>query len=142
MNDDGIHEKVNRWMRLDDSQFSFARSAISDRLREGETAEDVMVGGAYLASRRAQAFVNRRPGPADLEFALSIFTWWPFKPDPPEFVEDRLLGIRLRVVEEVRRGDVEYLDRIVPRRTLRLSLWELYSRQQQGIAEFLDEQAL
>ena len=102
MNDDRIHEMVNRWMRLDDGQFLFARSAISDRLTKGETVEDVMLGGAYLAARRAEAFFNRRPGPADLEFALSIFTWWPFKPVPPEAVEERLLVIRRRVVENVR----------------------------------------
>ena len=50
-------------------------------LRVGESAEDVLVGCALLASRRA-ALLGRAPTVHDLETALTV--WGFLRPDPPE----------------------------------------------------------
>jgi hypothetical protein len=130
-------EAVQEWVSLEESEFDFAKRAVVDRLTEDENIDDVMVGSAYLAARRAGLF-GRPPGTGDLEFALSIFTLYPFKPDPPDEVERELVNIRRLHFQGLRSGNVESLDSLVPEETLRLSLWQLYARQGMGVSEFLN----
>ncbi len=55
------------------------------RLRQGEAEEDVIVGTALLASRRAALF-GRAPAVQDIETALSLFAF--LDDDPPEGLLD------------------------------------------------------
>jgi hypothetical protein len=130
-------EGMQRWLPLNEAEFEFAHAAVSGRLAEGENIEDVFAGSAYLGARRASLF-ERRPSASDLEFALSIFTWWRFKPDPPPDVEEQLRSIRRDAFEGARFGRVEILDSLVSIDTLRLGRWELYLRQRVGIGAFLN----
>jgi hypothetical protein len=142
--DEFFPEGIARIMPLSPSEFEFALSSVTPRLSTNEDPKDVLAGAAYLGRRRATLF-KRRPATADLEFALSIFTWWPFKPDPPSDVEADLYRIRLYAFEGAFRSlvgsfKIEFgrLNSLVPDETLMLSKWDLYSKQRLGISAFLN----
>lgn len=124
----------------------FARVAgvIADRVRGTENLSDVLVGGAYIASLRLAVRgggKSKTSDSSDLIFALSVFTWWPFKPDAAPHVEEQLLNLRGSLFEGLAAGsifDMEALRTSVPERTLRMDILELYQAQQSDIGAFLN----
>ncbi len=114
---------------------------IQPRLREGESIDDVIEGGAFLASQRAER-AGRTPTRDDLTYALSIFTWWPIKPTPSQEVENVLLQLRPRLFEgaasRLAKGDrMEDLMAVVPEDTLLLDDADLHRRQREQVGSFL-----
>ena len=71
--------------------FETAAREIESRLQPNEELDDFLVGCAYLAAERA-ALLGREGNYEDLVFAMSIWTKWPYKPNPPKAVEKRLLA--------------------------------------------------
>jgi hypothetical protein len=111
---------------------------IIEQMRDEERLEDALAGAAYLAQRRA-TLMDRPHSPTrtDIEFALSIWTWWPFKPHPAHAVESILLQLRPRAFFGASSGDFTELDAFVPDETLRMSLEDLYAAQQEDVRAFL-----
>jgi len=98
---------------------------------------DVLTGAAHLGLRRAR-LRGTSPGHDDLAFALSIFTWWPFKPRPALVVEAQLVRGREPLFAGL--GETfkfEMLDSVVPDETLAVTPDELYRRQQVSVQSFL-----
>jgi alkanesulfonate monooxygenase SsuD/methylene tetrahydromethanopterin reductase-like flavin-dependent oxidoreductase (luciferase family) len=90
---------------------------IQGRLTASESVDDAVAAAEHLARRRAE-LLGREPTQADLEFAASIFCWYPFRTLPPEEVQHELALIRQGAVAGAARGDTQRLDEIVPDRTL------------------------
>ena len=113
-------------------------TVIEQQMREEERLEDALAGATYLAQRRA-TLMDRPHSPtrSDVEFALSIWTWWPFKPHPTEAVESVLLQLRPRAFFGASSGDFTELDAFVPDETLTMSFEDLYAAQQGDIRDFL-----
>jgi hypothetical protein len=107
------------------------------RLAEDENFDDVLVGSAYLGARRA-LLLDRPGGTEDMTFALSIFCWWPRKPDPPPDVQDQLYLVRREAFRGAARGEWDRLDHVVPESTLLLSPSELFEAQRRGLRAFLN----
>lgn len=117
---------------------------VTPRVRENETVADVIVGGAYVASLRSAARggggKSKSADSADLIFALSLFSWWPFMPDPAPQVQEQLVSMRGPLFEGLASGsifDMERLRTAVPERTLRMDILELYQAQQKDVGAFL-----
>jgi hypothetical protein len=102
----------------------------------GEDPEDIVWGLAHTAERRERLLAEGRRL-SHVGFAASIWTWWPFKPDPPDEIETRLLVLRPRAFAGARFEEVDRLDLLVPDRTLMLTTPELYERQQLSVSAFL-----
>lgn len=116
-------------------------SAIAGRLSPGEDRADVLAAASLLALERAR-LAGRPADKDDVMFALAIFTWNPFKPPVPAFVEHDLLRYRRGLVQSAvfwpAGGDqVDRLMHAVPPETLRMTTQELYAAQQQGVTAFL-----
>jgi hypothetical protein len=107
------------------------------RLVEEEDYDDVLMGSAYLGARRA-SLLDRPGGTDDLIFVLSIFCWWPGKPDPPPGVQDQLHLVRREAFRGAARGKWDRLDHVVPDATLLFPLSELFEAQRRGLSAFLN----
>jgi hypothetical protein len=107
------------------------------RLTEEENYDDVLIGSAYLGARRA-SLLDRSGGTDDLIFVLSIFCWWPGKPDPPPGVQDQLHLVRREAFRRAARGHWDRLDQVVPDATLLFSPSELFEAQGRGLSAFLN----
>jgi hypothetical protein len=107
------------------------------RLAEDESYDDVLVGSAYLGARR-ESLLGRSGGTDDMIFALSIFCWWPAKPDPPPEVQDQLYVVRREAFRGAARGEWHRLDRVVPDSTLLFPPSELFEAQRRGLSAFLN----
>ena len=109
---------------------------IQGRLRPSESVADAVAASEYLARRRAE-LLGREPTQADLEFAASIFCWYPFRTLPPEEIQHQLASIRQGAIAGAAHGDTQRLDEIVPDRTLMVNRNQLAEQQQRGVGEFL-----
>ena len=107
---------------------AFAR-LIEPRLSDGEDLNDVLAGAERLGLRRAD-LLTRPPWPIDVEFALAIWCWWPFKPELPSFAQDNLRKVRKDAFFRAAYHRQDDYTRLVPDQMLRLSLDELYAEQQ------------
>jgi hypothetical protein len=118
------------------NQFAFltpeVRSAFSrvvePRLLAGEDLYDVLIGTERLGLRRAELH-SRAPWPLDVEFALAMWCWWPFKPELPEPEESSFFQLRAEAFNGAARGNDRFMS-LVPNETLLLSLEQLYAEQQ------------
>ena len=99
----------------------------------------MIVAASHLGLRRSR-LLGTNPSYAELVFALSIFTWWPFKPRAPREVEAQLAAVRNLIAGLASTIDfriLSTLDRLVSDDTLRLSTEQLYARQQLSVMAFL-----
>ncbi len=113
-------------------------TAVRRSIQEGDPdPRDIAAGAAYLGARRA-SLLGVSPGREALQFALSIFCWWPLKPQPAQNVSRSLANIRAAAFSGVDKTlDFGALDAVVPVSTLTMKPEELYARQQQSVSEFL-----
>jgi DNA-binding protein HU-beta len=109
---------------------------VRSRLHAGENLDDVLAGAIYLADRRATA-LDRSATQTDLEHALSIFCFWPYKTPPPARVTTELIRIRRRAFRGAAQGDFAAIDAIVPPETLTASGDELANLQGRRVSTFL-----
>ncbi|WP_435611783.1 hypothetical protein [Streptomyces sp. bgisy159] len=93
---------------------------------EARFVPQVLEAGVHLGNRRA-ALLGRAMYPIDVEFALSVMCWWPFKPP----VSDMYLEAAQRFRREVIRNSAT-LDHHVPDEALRMDWEELYEKQRTG----------
>lgn len=108
---------------------------IHNRLTPGELLEDVLTGSAFLALRRA-TLAGQDLGVDHLVYILSLFTWWPFKPDLSNPAEILLLQFRSDLFRGASNGDFERFANI-PDEILGLSTIELLARQLGEPEEYL-----
>jgi hypothetical protein len=108
---------------------------IHNRLTPGELLEDVLAGSAFLARRRA-TLAGQDLGVDHLIYILSLFTWWPFKPDLSNPAEILLLQFRSDLFRGASNGDFERFAN-VPDEILGLSTIELLGRQLGEPEEYL-----
>ncbi len=106
----------------------FAR-LIEPELQEGENLQDVLAGSASLGLKRAR-LLERNALPMDIEFALALLCWWPFKPKPGPAAANALYTTRRRLFTGAGQSPVELLELPVPVEVLRLTLDQLYIEQQ------------
>jgi glycerol kinase len=114
----------------------YARSVVRSELAPGEDVDAVLAWGVYLGERRA-ALLGRSPIQSDLEFALSVFCWWPFKTLPPESTRGDLILVRQTALRQSEGDPSRVLDELVPESTLTADLPELERLQGQGVPSFL-----
>jgi hypothetical protein len=108
---------------------------IGNRLTPAERLEDVLAGSVFLANRRA-ALAGQNPNADHLIYILSLFTWWPFKPDLSNPAEIFLLQFRSNLFRGASNGDFNRLADI-PDEILGLSAIELLARQLGEPEEYL-----
>jgi hypothetical protein len=100
-----------------------------------------MAGAAAIAAQRAK--VLHRPGSsADLAFALSLFTWWRYKPDVDPATERTLQTVRQQLFKGIAQRDMGKWETspfapVVPRSTLLLSEAELHAKLPRRIGDIL-----
>lgn len=134
--------RANEIFPLSEAHYLLAASVVADSLLPDEELGDCLTGCAHLAARRAQLF-DRTGTPEDLAFAMSIFTFYPFKPAPPTEVEDTLHGLRRELFYNFSQLDDESrsshpINDVVPNQTLELDFWQLLDRQRHGPEQFLN----
>lgn len=66
---------------------------------EYENVDDIMVGGLLLGKRRANLRIREFQVYEDVPFSLSLFCWWPFKPQLRTDNREFLLQNRWRLFE-------------------------------------------
>jgi hypothetical protein len=86
-----------------------------------------------LALKRSQ-LLGREVMPLDVEFALSIFCWWPLKPPASQEFQER---VRSRSQSAFRQRNLLELERLVPATVLMLSPESLYHLQTEGRDDLL-----
>lgn len=101
---------------------------LAPRLTPAESVSDFLSGAAELGHRRATLF-NREFYPTDVEFALSLFCRWPFKPPTEASYRRAVDGIRASTFQGASLGRTDELNQLVPDETLLLSIEELFDRQ-------------
>lgn len=110
------------------------RHLVEPRLEPDENVEDVLAGGYAIASARA-SLAEREPFPLDAEFALSVWCWFPLKPDVPTDLRNQLIDARREIFSGFAEGNTELLSSALPESTLLLSHEALYRLQAGGHAE-------
>jgi hypothetical protein len=115
------------FLQLEPSDRDLLERIITDRLAPEESIDDVFGGADFLARRRAE-LLGYNPGADDFLYVLSLFTWYPFKPDLPSSAEAYLVESRSRIFKGVSNGDFGSLE-YIPSRILTLSFLELTMRQ-------------
>lgn len=115
---------------------------VAQRLEGGESLEGVLRLAAFLGTKRAE-LLGRSPEATDVVFALSLFCWWPFKPDPPDPVRTALRARRANLAslaERERFAEIEAsvnLDVLTLDAEQIIQLWEegpgaLFSAEENG----------
>ncbi len=134
-----IPQRAKQGFPQDDARWKGVTDQILDRLGS-EDVSDVLIGSAYLARRRAQ-LLHRPVQLEDLEFTLSVFCFWPLKPDPPAQVRADLTEVRRPAFEGASRAPEEKLrqtfDELVPDSTLVLDPAGLHEKQRDSVEAFL-----
>jgi hypothetical protein len=104
---------------------------VAPRLREGEDLGDVLVGSSKLAFRRS-SLLQREALPVDMEYALAMWCWWPFKPELSDQAVELLCRLRAELFAGAAASPAS--DRLdeVPDDALVLNIEELYESQRVG----------
>ena len=102
---------------------------VTPRLREGEEIDDVLSGSVALATHRAD-LLGRAPLPVDVEFVLTLFCWWPLKPEIPRDAAEQLYRFRRRLFAGAATSAPRRLLGAVSSEVLMLSLDQLQQAQQ------------
>lgn len=113
---------------------------VQETAQDDENVDDIIVGGLLLGKRRSELFTREFQIYKDVPFGLSLFCWWPFKPQYLPANREFLLrnrrvlfeGLRGIPLGEVRQDQIVDLPlmRAVPDKTLTLDLEELFSMAQ------------
>jgi hypothetical protein len=122
------------------SMLTLIARIVTETAQEYENVDDILVGGLLLGKRRGELFSREFQIYKDMPFGLSLFCWWPFKPQYLPANREFLLKNRWRVFEGLREiplrevSQDQILDlplmRAVPDKILSLELEELFSMAQ------------
>lgn len=132
INNDSYPEDI---LRLGQSDRGLLERIVTDRLALGESIDDVFSGAAFLVRRRAE-LLGHDPGADDFVYILSLFTWYPFKPDLPSSAEAQLVQSRTDIFRGAANGEFGRLE-YIPGQILTLSFLELTMRQLGDPNEYL-----
>lgn len=124
------------FLQLDPSDRDLLERILFNRLAPGESIDDILSGASFLARRRAE-LLGYSPVADDVAYVLSLFTWWPFKPDLPSPAEADLVESRSRMFRGASNGDFAQLED-VPRQILTLSYLGLTRQQLGNPVEYLE----
>lgn len=105
--------------------------------RENENVDDILMGSLLLGTRRASLRTRELQVYEDVPFGLSLFCWWPFKPQYSPANREFLLQNRWRLFEglgQIPLGEVTQaqivgipLMRAVPDKLLDLDREEMFN---------------
>jgi len=112
----------------EDEWLDLFRSVVSKTIVKGEQVEDIMTGAWFLGRRRAQVIDREFQTPVDVQFALSLFCWWPIKftlfSESWQYLAQRRWAIFEGAAENPERVET-LLSRVVPKSVLTLDHHQL-----------------